>query len=113
MNCLVNICICNTAAKRLRMRTFVAVIRASVPGSALAVPTTTSHRRLNKTQFKHSSLLFKKGYEDYEGGISEYVTMLTTKPCMDGVLVIWKIKCDSLSNINNSVIYRSFLSCEH
>ena len=35
-----------------------------------------------------------------KGGISEYVTMLTMKPCTD-----WK---DSPSNINNSVISRSF-----
>ena len=25
----------------------------------------------------------KKEYENYEGGISEYVTMLTMKPCTD------------------------------
>ena len=56
----------------------------------------------------------KKGYENYEGAIS----MLTMKLCTDylyipitfqsGVLVIWKIVCDSRSNINNSVISRSF-----
>ena len=44
----------NTAARRLHMRKFVAVI-----------------------------LLLKKGYENYEGNISEYVTMLTMKPCTD------------------------------
>ena len=57
----------------------------------------------------------KKGYGNYEGSISEYVTLLTMKQCMDfsGVLVIWKIVWDSWSNINNSVISRSFFSCEH
>ena len=52
-------------------------------GSALAVPTTTSYRRLSKTQTFNTT--FKIGYENQEGGISEYVTMLTGNETMHGL----------------------------
>ena len=43
--------------------------------------TTTNHRRLSKTQTLITT--FKEQYENYEGGISEYVTMLIMNPCTD------------------------------
>ena len=46
-------------------------------GNALAVQTVIG----GWVRHKHSSLLLKKGYENYEGVISEYVTMLTMKLC--------------------------------
>ena len=69
----------NTAAKRLRMRKFVAVIRAFEVVPYIVVPTTTSHRRLSETQTFITT--FKKGVWKLRRGISEYVTMLTMKPC--------------------------------